>query len=1529
MSQPEGYTNLGYESDTASGNEGTSHDARAETHRGSNTTSKIGTASNDDTTVTNRIGSLAATIVSVPAAVGRAAEFQPQICGVSDKLTVANSHIRLVGGIRSGTGSRDLPTVGSRAVCDWIRVADIGPRSARERLKTGGSAADSGPPPSRSVSPERFRFTKTYSWDIFKEDIHQPSSSISSRTKKSWAKWDSFGTFLLCVVCFCVVLGTATLSKLTLLLMVHNLPTLLNQPLIAKVNSTGGPKANNAKRSSSRNTKSRKDTEAADSQLDKRRKDTEAVDSHLDSTAPSAESPSASSVPSSTNHSSGSSLSTGARKETCSTTWPTLREKLLLFGKMLLTLFVEAINTAQLTILVFVVLPSYDPYMAFLLLLNTTFLPALIRFVEDVCRKRCDCRGLSRFAKDISGLGCQVAALALLGWDAAAKNMGTVPIAVMETVLVLVPIAWCGNYLKRFSKLHENMTNLNLKQHKKCYFFVSLLKIGFPVLAVFAIYHISGVVVTVDNWVLHSDDGSCNRHLPYILASANIISSFVCYVFATVACKMRAQKFCFAIPLMLAPVLTFGLMHLSYFNTISERFLGCDAIGLPLNARWGILQYAALLCSYLAYVVIGRHVLTRQKTKILQREHLFKRSCYCGIFVDSSLIFTRIRKDRTNQDAPMESAADSKKSTQEESPEKTTPFVYVCATMWHEERDEMVEMMNSIVRLSNDQRERKEHDEADDYYEFEAHIFFDDAFEPHGNDEDATRVNSFVQTLKDVVDEYKEIASPPKAVATPYGGRLTWKLPGENKLVAHLKDKAKIRNKKRWSQVMYMYYFLAHELHKRQGNNRTLAKNTFLLALDGDVDFQPDALLLLIDRLKISPDVGAACGRIHPIGTGPMVWYQEFEYAASHWLLKSAEHVFGCVLCSPGCFSLFRGSALMDDNVMKTYTTPSTEARHFVQYDQGEDRWLCTLLLQQGYRVEYCAASDSYTHAPEGFNELFNQRRRWNPSTMANIIDLLRTQATIRERNQSISYPYIIYQFFLFLSTIVTPGTIFLLVVGALSAAFPVFSLVGSFAANLIPVAIFVIVCFNCKQQTQLLWALILSVGYMMLMTVVIIGLVRKGVDFGVCSVTTIFLCLIVGVFLLSAILHTKEFGCVIHGFLYFLLAPSTSMLLIIYSLANLHVVSWGTREAAKPQGEKGKKGEDGPKGFLQRFLSALSCSEILRTDIHGRRIGETRHAASKNIDSVEKGVQCTDVLQADDATLTKGKTTKKAKSSTELKQLWHPSSWTSELELTTPESLDDEENTFWKDLINRYLLPLKNDPEDKKTAEAKLVQLRNGVCLSFFVSNGVFVSLVFTMAYIATSTDSLTINLPCNSGSSRGEDIQPISVAFMAVFGILLILQFFAMLWHRAGTMIHIASDTKLCRQTKRECDDLFCGTCKEQTNTTADAEEANVEREVPYVPEVERHVPRVEQEVPRVEQEVPRVEQEVPEVERDVPKVEHELPKVEREVPKVEREVPEVEREVPEVEREVPKVERQVSIRDIPDIQVIDVPTVDTSTL
>ena len=69
-----------------------------------------------------------------------------------------------------------------------------------------------------------------------------------------------------------------------------------------------------------------------------------------------------------------------------------------------------------------------------------------------------------------------------------------------------------------------------------------------------------------------------------------------------------------------------------------------------------------------------------------------------------------------------------------------------------------------------------------------------------------------------------------------------------------------------------MYYFLTYQLlgnqylTKRQKQKK--AENTFLMALDGDVDFEPKAVGLLVDLMKKDHNVGAACGRIHPTGSG-------------------------------------------------------------------------------------------------------------------------------------------------------------------------------------------------------------------------------------------------------------------------------------------------------------------------------------------------------------------------------------------------------------------------------------------------------------------------------------------------------------------------------------------------------------------------------------------------------------------------------------------------------------------------------------
>ena len=72
-------------------------------------------------------------------------------------------------------------------------------------------------------------------------------------------------------------------------------------------------------------------------------------------------------------------------------------------------------------------------------------------------------------------------------------------------------------------------------------------------------------------------------------------------------------------------------------------------------------------------------------------------------------------------------------------------------------------------------------------------------------------------------------------------------------------------------QVMYMYYLLGFRLWDsfvETEKKELMADNTYIMALDGDVDFEPIAVVLLVDLMKSDQNVGAACGRIHPIGSG-------------------------------------------------------------------------------------------------------------------------------------------------------------------------------------------------------------------------------------------------------------------------------------------------------------------------------------------------------------------------------------------------------------------------------------------------------------------------------------------------------------------------------------------------------------------------------------------------------------------------------------------------------------------------------------
>lgn len=108
-----------------------------------------------------------------------------------------------------------------------------------------------------------------------------------------------------------------------------------------------------------------------------------------------------------------------------------------------------------------------------------------------------------------------------------------------------------------------------------------------------------------------------------------------------------------------------------------------------------------------------------------------------------------------------------------------------------------------------------------------------------------------------------------------------------------------------------------------------------------------------------------------------------------------------------------------------------------------------------------------------------------------------------------------------------------------------------------------------CYCTVQLIVAQILSTAYALIMMAVIVGTALQLREDGIGSPSAIFLIAMTGSFFIAACLHPQEFYCIIPGIIYLLSIPSMYLLLILYSIINLNVVSWGTREVAVKKTKK------------------------------------------------------------------------------------------------------------------------------------------------------------------------------------------------------------------------------------------------------------------------------------------------------------------------------------------------------------------------
>ncbi|CAB4066120.1 CHS1 [Lepeophtheirus salmonis] len=625
-----------------------------------------------------------------------------------------------------------------------------------------------------------------------------------------------------------------------------------------------------------------------------------------------------------------------------------------------IVLVFELLHTVGLAVLIFAGLPHVDTIQAIAITSCMGIIPFLISFVnKHICRnKKPNIRVL---ALDVTAIAFQLSGILIWPILTGRQQPWSLTLG-----LILTSFAWWESFVsssnlnfKFITFLSQIKTAMNSGTRYWLYMVISLLKISIFIGTTVILCKYNGLILDYAD-LFNKFNDSFSSHFykvreslsemigndfildkeymallqtspsfPFWVLAVQILSSLITYGISVFVCKVRMEQLIFALPLSLtSPFL------------LNAIFIFC---GMKVQDPCSTNDF------FPRYVFFQSSI-----------EQIFCKPFYSGMMLDQSLL--------------MNKRVDAFIKTDEKSP----TIVYGCVTLWHETKTEMQSLVQSLVRMDsyNDTQTyimKHKKNGTNDYFKWETHIIFDDAFQYGGNDgskeqerniiDEMGSINSFVHNLIDILEKEFGNNKLPTVAPTPFGGRLTWTLPLGTQIICHLKDRFKIKKKKRWSQIMYMNYLIKyqHKKLKSEGYNHAL-EDTYLLALDGDMDFHPEAVTMLLDLMKKK--------------------------------------------------ILFRSSSI-NGKIMKTYATESMQPKDFVQYDQGEDRWLCTLLLQNGYRVSYAAVCDAYTFVPEAFDDFFKQRRRWMPSTMANVVDLLFDYKNVIRVNKDISYFYIGYQIML------------------------------------------------------------------------------------------------------------------------------------------------------------------------------------------------------------------------------------------------------------------------------------------------------------------------------------------------------------------------------------------------------------------------------------------------------------------------------------------------------------------------------------
>jgi len=111
-------------------------------------------------------------------------------------------------------------------------------------------------------------------------------------------------------------------------------------------------------------------------------------------------------------------------------------------------------------------------------------------------------------------------------------------------------------------------------------------------------------------------------------------------------------------------------------------------------------------------------------------------------------------------------------------------------------------------------------------------------------------------------------------------------------------------------------------------------------------------------------------------------------------------------------------------------------------------------------------------------------------------------------------------------------------------------------------------------------------------------------------------------------------------------------------------------------------------------------------------------------------------------------------------------------------EEENEEEFRFWNDLRENYLKPESENFNKIKVLKQKLKDLRNYSLLVLLITNLIWIVFLYALAFPQLAKYNLTD--------------RAVSLLFLAVFSIILMIQFIAMLFHRFFNLLHLLAASR-----------------------------------------------------------------------------------------------------------------------------------------